>query len=126
MARYMMFVKHAEAGDIGAIPAALGEAMEKFVTEGFKSGALKDTAGLRPTREGYSIRSKAGKLQLTDGPFTEAKEIVGGYAIVEAETPEQARQMAWDFMEIHRLHWPEFECACEVRPMDGQEAPHEA
>jgi hypothetical protein len=119
MQKYMMFVKHAEAENIGPIPPALGQAMEQFVTEGLKSGALKDTAGLRPTREGYSIRSKGGKLQITDGPFTESKEIVGGYALVEAETPEQARQIAHDFMEIHRQHWPDFECACEVRALDG-------
>lgn len=119
MQKYMMFVKHAETENMGPIPAGLGQAMEKFVAEGFKSGILKDTAGLKPTREGYSIRSKGGKLQVTDGPFTEAKEIVGGYAVVETETAEQARQVAWDFMEIHRVHWPEFECACEVRPLDG-------
>jgi hypothetical protein len=119
MKKYLMFIKHAEQENPGPIPPALGQAMEKFVTEGFQSGQLKDTAGLRPTREGFAVRSKNGKLLFTDGPFTEAKEIVGGYAMVETETPEQARQIAHDFMEIHRIHWPEFECECEVRPLDG-------
>ena len=97
----------------------LGQAMEAFVADGFRSGVLKDTAGLRPTREGNSIRSMSGKLQITDGPLTDAKEIVGGYAPVETETPEQARKVAYDFMEIHRLQWPLFECACEARALDG-------
>lgn len=119
MPKYLMFIKHAEQTNPGPIPAALNQAMGEFVEKGFKSGQLKDTAGLRPTREGFSVRSRAGKLQFTDGPFTEAKEIVGGYALVETETPEQARQVAHDFMEIHRVHWPEFECECEVRQLDG-------
>lgn len=115
----LLLIKHAEQANPGPIPPALGQAMEQFIAEGFKSGVLKDTAGLRPTSESFRIRSKNGSLQHTDGPFTEAKEIVGGYALVEADTREQAREMANQFMEIHVVHWPQFECECEVRPLDG-------
>lgn len=119
MKKYLMFIKHAESATPVDVPPALNEAMGEFITRGFQSGQLKDTAGLRPTREAFAVRSKNGKLLFTDGPFAEAKEVVGGYALVETDTPEQARQIAHDFMELHRIHFPEFECECEVRALDG-------
>ena len=93
------------------------DAMGGFVSEGFKSGALKDTAGLRPTAEGFRVRSSGGQLKVSDGPFTEAKEVVGGYALVEAPSREEAMKIARDFMELHRVHWPAFVGECEVRPV---------
>ena len=116
--KYLMLIKHKEATAGQAIPQALMSAMGEFVAKGFSSGTLKDTAGLKPTAEGYRIRSAGGKLQTTDGPFTETKEIVGGYALVEVASKEQAREIAQEFMELHRLHWPAFECECEVRPLE--------
>jgi hypothetical protein len=59
---------------------------------------------------------------VTDGPFTETKEVVGGYALVQARSTEEATELARKFMDIHRRHWPEFEGACEVRPLDGEES----
>ena len=117
--KYLMLIKHSESYRGQPIPQGLNDAMDKFVTESFKTGVLKDTAGLRPTEEGFRVRSKGGKLLLTDGPFTESKEIVGGFAVVEVQTKEEAREIARDFMELHREHWPEFEGECEVRPFDG-------
>jgi hypothetical protein len=55
---------------------------------------------------------------VTDGPFTETKEVVGGYALVEAGSREEALKVARDFMDLHRLHWPAFTGECEVRPLD--------
>ena len=116
--KYLMLIKHAEAAPGTPVPQGLMDAMGEFVQKGFASGMLKDTAGLKPTAEGYRIRSAGGRLQATDGPFSEAKEVVGGYALVEAATPAQAREMATQFMELHRVHWPVFECECEVRPLE--------
>ena len=116
--KYLMLIKHAEASPSPAIPQALMDAMGEFVSKGFSSGTLKDTAGLKPTRDGYRIRSAGGKLQTTDGPFTETKEVVGGYALVEVASEEQAREIAQQFMELHRVHWPAFECECEVRLLE--------
>lgn len=62
---------------------SLYEAMGEFMNEHRKSGVLVDTAGLRPTAEATRIRSSRGKLSVTDGPFTETKEIVGGYALID-------------------------------------------
>jgi hypothetical protein len=117
--KYLMLIKHAESSSTIAAPQALMDAMGEFVTKGFGSGILKDTAGLKPTAAGYRIRSSGGKLQTTDGPFTETKEVIGGYALVETASDEQAREMAQQFMDLHRVHWPAFECECEVRPVEG-------
>ena len=118
--KYMMFIKHAEGLPTHAIPQGLMDAMGQFVEQGFKSGLLKDTAGLKATKEGFRIRSSGGKLSVKDGPFTESKEVVGGYAIVDVASHDEAHKVAHDFMELHRIHWPEFEFECEVRPLDNQ------
>jgi hypothetical protein len=116
--RFLMFIKHAGTADQGAIPKPLTDAMETFVGEGFKTGWLKETGGLKRPAESVYIRSKGGKLSMTDGPFAEAKEIIGGYAIVETTSKDAARDIARQFMELHRVHWPEFECESEVREIE--------
>ena len=124
--RYLMFIKHAENNHQLAPPKPLMDAMETFVTEGFKTGWLKDTAGLKSTSEAVRIGSKGGKLSITDGPFAEAKEIIGGYAIVEAKSNDDAREIARRFMELHRIHWPEFDCESEVRAIEEMPSPQES
>jgi hypothetical protein len=114
----MMFIKHDEDYRNKTIPPGLHEAMGTFVGESMKRGLLVDTAGLQPTSAGTRVALRKGKLIVTDGPFTESKEIVGGYAIVEAKTRDEALDLAREFMELHRVHWPEFEGECEVRPLE--------
>jgi hypothetical protein len=121
--RYMMFIKHTEDYRNAEVPAGLYEAMGEFVTAGFKSGALIDTAGLLPTSAGAKIKLKAGNISVVDGPFTESKEIVGGYALVESKSREEALGFARRFMELHRIHWPAFEGECEVRPLEALDKP---
>jgi hypothetical protein len=116
--RYMMFIKHTEDYRNQEIPKGLMEAMGDFVGAGMKSGAIIDTAGLRPTSDGWRVRLGGGKIKVTDGPFTESKEIVGGYALIEAKSRAEADGFARKFMELHRQHWPEFEGECEVRPLE--------
>jgi hypothetical protein len=113
--RYLMFIKHKELDHAQVPPKALMDAMGEFVPRMFASGLLKETGGLQPLRESVRICSSKGKLHVTDGPYTEAREVVGGYAIVESKTREEALAVATEFMELHRLHWPEFECESEVR-----------
>lgn len=117
--KYLMLIKHSESYRSQAIPQGLMDAMGEFVNEGLKSGVLKDTAGLKGTAEALRIRSSGGKLKVTDGPFTEAKEVVGGYALVEVKSREEAHDLARQFMELHRVHWPAFEGECEVRPLEN-------
>jgi hypothetical protein len=116
--KYLMLIKHAESYRSHPIPQGLLDAMGKFVDQGFKSGVLKDTAGLKGTADGFRVRSAGGKLHVADGPFTESKEIVGGYALVDVKTREEALDVARQFMDLHRIHWPEFEGDCEVRPLE--------
>ena len=123
MSRYMMFITHSEDYRNQTVPPGLYEAMGEFVNENLKSGVLIDTAGLQPTSEGTRVRLTGGKIKVTDGPFTEAKEIVGGYALVEARSKKEAIDLATKFMDIHRVHWPEFEGACEVRPLEASDEP---
>jgi hypothetical protein len=116
--KFLMLIKHAEFPRSTPIPEGLLGAMGEFVGDAMKTGVIKETAGLKPTADAFRIRSKGGKLRATDGPFTEAKEIVGGYAIAEVASREEAHRLAEKFMELHRVHWPEFECECEVRPLE--------
>src|SRR5262245_8948769 len=116
--KYLMMINSAERYRSEPIPKPLMDAMGEFIASEFKSGRLKETGGLKPTKDGFRIRSGGGRLTFTDGPFAEAKEVIGGYAIVETQSEEEAREVARQFMELHRIHWPTFECECEVRPMD--------
>jgi hypothetical protein len=114
---YMVFVKMAE--DIGDPPAALVEAMGAEMARGFADGTLVQAGGLYATSCRTEFRVRAGEVTSTDGPFTEAKEAVGGYAIIDvrdhAEAVENARRMA----ELHRQHWPTWEGAVEARRIAG-------
>ena len=116
--KYLMLIKHAESYRSEPIPQALMEAMGEFVTDGLKRGVIKDTAGLKPTADGFRIRSGGGTLKVTDGPFTEAKEMVGGYGLMEVPSREEALKVARQFVDLHRLHWPAFQFECEVRPLE--------
>jgi len=117
--KYLMLIKHHENFSREDVPQALFDAMEVFVTEKLKSGVILDTAGLKPTRDGFRVRLDDGRVTVTDGPFVETKEVVGGYAMVEAGSRAQARDVATAFMELHRIHWPAFDGECEVRPLEA-------
>ena len=114
-----MFIKSDERYRKQPMPQGLMDAMGKFVEASFKSGLLVDTGGLQPSSAGTRIRVSHGRAKTTDGPFTEAKEVIGGYAIVEAATREQAMRIAQEFVDLHLKHWPEFEFECEIRPMEA-------
>jgi hypothetical protein len=120
MPRYMMLITHSDDLRSESVPQSLHAEMGEFVTENLRKGVLIDTNGLRPTSEATRVRQSRRKLTVTDGPFAEAKEVVGGYAIVEVGSKQEAVDLATRFMEIHLRHWPEFEGACEVRPIDGE------
>ena len=92
--------------------------MGKLLDEMTRSGKLVSTAGLRPTSEGVRVRLRNAKLSRTDGPFTEAKEVIGGYAILEAESMEEAVELTERFLEVHGDAW---DIECEVRQLDGPE-----
>ena len=92
--------------------------MGALIDEMLKEGTLVRTAGLRPTKEGFRVRSRHGKLSMTDGPFTESKEVIGGYAVLEAKSKEHAIELTNRFLAVHGDEW---DLECEVRPLDGGE-----
>lgn len=126
MPRYLLFIVHGESRRDDPVPEALYEEMGEFVNENRRTGVLVDTGGLRPTAEATRIRSSHGKLSVTDGPFAETKEVVGGYALIEVPSRAEAIDLATKFMDIHVRHWPEFECACEVREIESEPSPASA
>lgn len=92
--------------------------MGKLMGEMTKSGALVSTGGLQPTAKGKRMRSTFGRISVQDGPFTESKEVVGGYAILEAPSMEKAMELTRRFLEAHGDEW---DVECEVRPLEGPE-----
>lgn len=121
--RYMMFIKHTQDyGNVQA-PASLYEEMGRFIEEATRSGNFVGGAGLQPTSAGTRVKLKGGKITVLDGPFTESKEIVGGYAIIDAKSREEALGLARRFMELHQKHWPAFEGECEMRPLEEEVQP---
>ena len=115
--KYLTFIRHSESYRESGPPPALMEAMGRFVQQSFKDGTLVDTAGLRPSRDGARVRLGKGRITVTDGPFTETKEVIGGWAILDVDSKAEAIRIATEFMELHRKYWPEFEGESEVRPM---------
>ena len=113
--RYMMIVKHKEAQ--GIPPKELMDAIGKLSEEAINNGTLLGNGGLLPTSAGASVRLSGGRVTVTDGPFTEAKEIIGGYALFELKSKEEAVEGARHFMELHKKHWPGWEGETEVREM---------
>jgi hypothetical protein len=117
--RFMMIVKHAEKQ--GPPPKQLMDAIAQLAEEEAKAGTMLGSGGLGPTALGARVRLSGGQVTVTDGPFTEAKEVVGGYAQFELKSKEEAVKSAVDFMELHRKHWPGWEGETEVRQMFGPE-----
>ena len=115
--KYLTFIRHPESFRDTGPPQALLEAMGQFVQKSLQDGTLVDTGGLLPTKEGFRVRLSKGVISMTDGPFSETKEVVGGWAIINADSKAEAVRIAREFMELHRKHWPEFEGESEVRPM---------
>jgi len=117
--RFMMIVKSAERS--GPPPKELMDAIDKLSEEAAKSGTMLGGGGLGPTATGARVRLSGGKITVTDGPFTEAKEIIGGYAQFELKSRKEAVDSAVRFMELHKKHWPGWEGETEVRQMMGPE-----
>jgi hypothetical protein len=113
--RFMMIVKHAE--NQGPPPPQLMDAITKLAEQEARAGTMLGNGGLGPTAQGARVRLSGGKVTVTDGPFTETNEVIGGYAQFELKSKEAAVESAVRFMELHRKHWPGWEGETEVRQM---------
>ena len=115
--KFLMMIKVDE--NVGMPPQALFDAMGKLIAEQSASGVLVETAGLRRSAEGARVQVRNGRINVLDGPFTEAKELVGGFAIINAASRDEAIGHARDFVQLHVTHWPGLEFECEVRQIEG-------
>jgi hypothetical protein len=104
--RYLSMIRidEQDAPNVGASPE-FSERMGALFEEITKAGVMLDTAGLTPTAQGTRITWSGGELSYTDGPFTETKEVVGGYAILRAKDKAEALEWTKRFLEIHEKHW---------------------
>jgi hypothetical protein len=119
--RFMVLVKGCET--MGPPPQAFLDAVGKAGEEAMRAGKLIETGGFFPSATGARVQLRKGALNVTDGPFTESKEVIGGWGILEAESKEEAVEGVVDLLKLHKQYWPGWEGEAEVRQMFTQEAP---
>ncbi|QTI89045.1 YciI family protein [Streptomyces sp. AgN23] len=117
MPRYLSMIRVDErnAPTEGPSPELM-ERMGALIEEMTKAGVMLDTAGLAPTSEGTRVTWSGGKINCTDGPFTESKEVIGGYSIVQAKDKAEAVEWAKRFLRTHEEFWT---ITVEVREIVG-------
>lgn len=116
--RFMFIVRSTHA----AMPTPeLMEAMHKLATREITAGRMLDDGGLMPLATGAQVSLTDGQLTVIDGPFVEAKEVVGGYAIFDLPGKEEAIASAMEFMQLHKDFMPGWDGTCEVRAVDGSQ-----
>ena len=113
--RFMALVKGYERA--GEPPRALMEAIGKLAEDASRGARLIEAGGLYPTAAGARVRLSGGAVSVIDGPFTESKEVVGGWAVFEVPSKQEMVAATIRFMELHRDHWPGFEGETEVRQL---------
>ena len=118
--RFLMLVKHGE--NPGPPPPEFLAAMTKLGEGAAKSGTMIASGGLVPISKSTRVRLARGQVTAIDGPYTEAKEVVGGFAMFELKSKEEAIEGARSFMELHKKYWPGWEGETEIRQVLGPEA----
>jgi hypothetical protein len=113
----MVMVKSSEKS--GPPPQSLMDAIANLGMEAGKAGVMVEMGGLMPTVLGARVKLAGGKITVTDGPFAEAKEVVGGFAVYDVKTKQDAIYWTERFMQIHLEHWPAWEGESEIRQMFG-------
>jgi hypothetical protein len=122
MSRFMGFVRMEE--EIGMPPQALMDAMDVYIGQRAASGVFLDGGGLYGTEDAVNFVVRKGEVSRVDGPYAEAKEIVGGWSLLEYATLEEAVADQREFAELHAKHWPEVTVVATLRQISGgPEAP---
>lgn len=117
--RFMSMVKFSEA-QLAPPPKAFLEAMNQLIEESAKAGCVMvEAGGLLPTANGARVRLSGGKVTVIDGPFTEAKEVVGGYAMFDVPSKDAMIECTTRFMDLHRKYIPGWEGEAEIRQVAG-------
>jgi hypothetical protein len=121
--QFLMLIQIANTSDYeaGKGPGLeLETAMGELIGEWSKSGAFVSAAGLKPTSKGARVKLSPGKTIVTDGPFAESKEVIGGFFILEAADKAAAVEMTRTFVELHRqILGDTFHLECEVRQVEA-------
>jgi len=117
--RFMSIVTAPRSQQYGNPTPELLEAMGKLADREIKAGRMIDNGGLMPIDQAVRITIANGELTVLDGPFVEAKEVIGGYSITEMASKEEAVALAVEFMQLHKDHMPGWEGTCEVRAFAG-------
>jgi hypothetical protein len=118
MPRFMGFVKMEEGQ--GGPPQALMDAMDKYIGEAAAAGKFLDGGGLYGTEDAVNFVVRKGEITRVDGPYAEAKEVVGGWAIMQYDTLEDAVADQEKFAELHATYWPEVSMVATLRQVsDG-------
>ena len=115
--RFMVMVKSSEKS--GPPPQSLMQAIAKLGEEAGKAGVMVEMGGLMPTALGAKARLTGGKITVTDGPFTEAKEVIGGYAVYDVKSKQDVIRWTERFLALHKDHWSGWEGECEIRQVFG-------
>lgn len=113
--RFMSIVSTPRSTTYGRPTPELMDAIGKLSEREIKAGRMVDTGGLVPIEQGARVSVRNGEVVVHDGPFAEAKEVIGGYAIFELQNAEEALALAVEFMQLHKEHMPGWEGTCEVR-----------
>jgi hypothetical protein len=115
----MKFISFVTSAQSGPPTPELLEAMDKLANRELKAGRMIDSGGLMPMAMGARVSIAGGKVNVLDGPFVEAKEVIGGYAIFELPGKEEALASAKEFMQLHKDFMPGWEGTCELRAFAG-------
>lgn len=113
--KFLTMVKSPETSE--PPPQALMDAINRLGEEATAAGVLVTVGGLFPSVAGAQVRLSKGQLAVTDGPFTEAKELIGGFAMYSVPSRDEAIAWTKRFLDLHREHWPGWEGAVEIRQM---------
>ncbi|MGW8888279.1 YciI family protein [Streptomyces sp. NPDC055749] len=106
MPRYLTMVRIDENNAPAEGPSeGLMQRMGALIEEMTKAGVLLDTAGLAPTSQGTRVTWSNGEFTVTDGPFTETKEVIGGYAIIQAKDKAEILEWTKRFLAVHETYW---------------------
>ena len=119
MPKYMTIVKGSEQH--APPPPELFEAIDKLMQEAGKR--LVGVGGLLPSGRGARARLSKGKVTMTDGPFAEAKEVIGGFAIYDVPSLAEAKEWTRRFLDVHVKHFPGWDCEVEIREMMDEPPP---
>jgi len=118
--RFMTMIKSAEDLRAGPPPQELIQAIGQLGAEAAQAGVMVEMGGLMPSAAGARIRLSRGKMAVLDGPFTEAKEVIGGFAMFNVGSKDDAIAWSRRMIELHQRHWPAWEGEIEIRQlMDG-------